>query len=144
MYSELLCKFRIHVNGSRRTGKCGNPDGCDLHKGLSGLRNRRYLGSVFYCLNTVTNFDGAEASTKTLCNQAPTDFHIFRPPLTSHSLHNTSCNAESVGAGLLEAAGYAGTVADCAKTLDACLEVFVNDNLVGVEFNLSAVKKCLI
>ena len=44
----------------------------------------------------------------------------------------------------LKSAGHGCTVTDSAETVDVCLEVLIDNDLVGVEFNLHSVKQCLI
>ena len=67
-------------------------------------------------------------------------YHLF----LIHSRQDTSRNGKSVRGCLLKSAGYGCAVADRAETMDICLEIFVNNDFVGVEFNFHTVEKCLV
>ena len=64
--------------------------------------------------------------------------------LLLHLLQDTLSHAESVCRCLLKSSCHRCTVTDCAQTGDACLEVLIYDNFVGVEFYLNTVEQSLI
>ena len=57
---------------------------------------------------------------------------------------NTSGNGYAIRGCLLKSAGHGCTVTDGAETMDVCLKVLIDNDLVGIEFNFHAVKQCLV
>ncbi len=67
-------------------------------------------------------------------------YHLF----LIYSRQDTSRNGKSVRGCLLKSAGHGCTVTDGAETVDVCLKVLIDNDLVGIEFNFHAVKQCLV
>ena len=81
-----------------------------------------------------------------MCGFQHTDFKkkLFTALFLIDPREDTSRNRKSIRGCLLKSAGHGCTVTDSAETVDVCLEVLIDNDLVGVEFNLHSVKQCLI